>query len=59
MTYRHRVDGLVLCRPRPVGAGARSEQAQQELLSYVTQHAEAINTVDRLRLRVSRTAQPL
>jgi len=42
-----------------VGADARSEAARQELLGYVTRHAEAITAVDRLRPQVSPAARPL
>lgn len=42
-----------------VGADARSEQARQELLAYITRHAEAITAVDRLRPLVSPQARPL
>ena len=42
-----------------MGADARSEAARQELLGYVTRHAEAITAVDRRRPQVSPAARPL
>ena len=42
-----------------MGADARSEQARQQLLGYLTRHATAITAVDRLRSRVSPQARPL
>jgi hypothetical protein len=46
-------EGRVKSRVRSLrslgGADARSEEARQEPLGYVTRHAEAITAVDRLR----------
>ena len=54
-----RVAALVRSLRQLVGADARSEQARQELLGYVTRHAQAITAVDRLRPQVSPQARPL
>lgn len=57
--FQGRVQALVRSLRQLVGADARSEQARQELLGYVTRHAEAITAVDRLRPLVSSLARPL
>jgi hypothetical protein len=57
--FEGRIQTLVRSLRQLVGADARSEQARQELLGYVTRHAEAITAVDRLRPRVSPAARPL
>ena len=57
--FEGRVKALVRSLRQLVGADARSEQARQDLLGYVTRHAEAITAVDRLRPRVSPAARPL
>ncbi len=57
--YQGRVGALVQALRQWVGADARSEQARQELLGYITRHREAITAVDRLRPRVSAAARPL
>jgi hypothetical protein len=57
--FEGRVKALLRSLRQVVGADARSEQARQELLGYVTRHAEAITAVDRLRPQVSATARPL
>jgi len=51
--YQGRVGSLARSLRLIEGADARSEQARQELLSYLTRHAQAITAVDRLRLQVS------
>jgi hypothetical protein len=57
--FEGRIQALVRSLRQLVGADARSEQARQELLGYVTRHAEAITAVDRLRPQVSLAARPL
>jgi hypothetical protein len=57
--FAGRVGALVQSLHQLVGADARSEAARQELLGYVTRHAEAITAVDRLRPQVSPEARPL
>ena len=57
--YQGRVGALVQPLRQWVGADARSEQARQELLAYLTGHREAITAVDRLRPRVSAVARSL
>jgi hypothetical protein len=57
--FEGRVKSLVRSLRFLVGADARSEEARQELLGYVTRHAEAITAVDRLRRQVSPQARPL
>lgn len=57
--FQGRVKALVRSLRQLAGTDARSEQARQELLGYVTRHAEAIIAVDRLRPRVSPAARPL
>lgn len=57
--FEGRVKALVRSLRQLVGADARSEQARQELLGYVTRHAQAITAVDRLRPQVSPQARPL
>jgi hypothetical protein len=57
--FEGRVKSLVRSLRFLVGGDARSEEARQELLGYVTQHAEAITAVDRLRRQVSPQARPL
>lgn len=57
--YEGRVDALARSLRHLVGADARSEEARQELLSYVTRHAQAITAVDRLRPQVSPEARHL
>lgn len=57
--FEGRVPSLLRSLRRLVGADARSEQARQELLGYVTRHAEAITAVDRLRRQLSPEARPL
>src|SRR5712692_9037060 len=54
--YQGRVGALGQALRQWVGAKARSEQARQELLGYITRHREAITAVDRLRPRVSAAA---
>ena len=56
--FQGRVSALVRSLRQLVGADARSEAARQELLGYVTRHAEAITAVDRLRPQVSPAARP-
>ena len=51
--FEGRVPSLVRSLRMLVGADARSERARQELLGYVTRHAEAITAVDQLRRQVS------
>ncbi len=57
--YQGRVASLARSLRLIAGADARSEQARQELLHYVSRHAEAITAVDRLRPQVSPAAHPL
>lgn len=57
--YQGRVAALIRSLRHLVGADARSEEARQELLGYVTRHAEAITAVDRLRPQVSPASRPL
>jgi len=57
--FQGRVESLRRSLRFLVGADARSERARQELLGYVTRHAEAITAVDRLRPRVSLAVRPL
>jgi len=57
--FQGRVKALVRSLRPLVGAEARSEQARQEWLGYVTRHAEAITAGDRLRPPVSPQARPL
>jgi hypothetical protein len=57
--FQGRVKALLRSLRQLVGADARSEQARQDLLGYITRHAEAITAVDRLRPRVSPAARPL
>jgi len=57
--YAGRVAALIRSLRHLVGADARSEQARQELLGYVTRHAQAITAVDRLRPRVSPASRAL
>ena len=57
--YQGRVAALIRSLRHLAGTDARSEQARQELLGYVTRHAEAITAVDRLRPQVSPAARPL
>jgi hypothetical protein len=57
--YEGRVAALIRSLRHLVGADARSEQARQELLGYVTRHGAAITAVDRLRPQVSPQARPL
>lgn len=57
--FEGRVPALIRSLRHLVGADARSEAARQELLGYVTRHAEAITAVDRLRPWVSPAARPL
>lgn len=47
--FEGRVKSLLRSLRMLVGADARSEQARQELLGYVSRHADAITAVDRLR----------
>jgi hypothetical protein len=54
-----RVAALARSLRHLVGAGAHSEQARQELLGYVTRHAEAITAVDHLRPTVSPASRAL
>ncbi len=57
--YQGRVQSLIRSLRFLVGADRKSEQARQELLGYVTAHAQAIAAVDRLRPQVSAAARPL
>ena len=57
--FQGRVSALLRSLRQLVGADARSEEARQDLLGYVTRHAQAITAVDRLRPRVSPEARPL
>ena len=57
--YQGRVAALIRSLRQLVGADARSEEARQELLGYVTRHAQAITAVDRLRPQVSPASRPL
>lgn len=57
--YEGRVESLARSLRLIVGANTRSEQARQELLHYVSRHAQAITAVDRLRPQVSPAARPL
>lgn len=57
--FEGRVAALARSLRHLVGADWRSEAARQELLGYVTRHAEAITAVDRLRPKVSEQARPL
>lgn len=57
--FEGRVKSLLRSLRLLVGVDARSEQARQELLGYVTRHAEAITAVDRLRRQVSPQARSL
>ena len=57
--FEGRVKSLLRSLRFRVGADARSEQARQQLLGYLTRHATAITAVDRLRSRVSPQARPL
>lgn len=57
--FQGRVSALARSLRHLVGADTRSEEARQELLGYVTRHAQAITAVDRLRTQVSPQARPL
>jgi hypothetical protein len=57
--FQGRVPALLRSLRQLAGADARSEEARQELLGYLTRHAEAITAVDRLRPQVSPAARPL
>lgn len=57
--YQGRVTALIRSLRHLVGADTRSEAARQELLGYVTRHAQAITAVDRLRPQVSPASRPL
>lgn len=57
--YQGRVAALIRSLRHLVGADARSEEARQELLGYVTRHAQAITAVDRLRPQVSPASRVL
>jgi hypothetical protein len=57
--FQGRVSALVRSLRQLVGADARSEAARQELLGYVTRHAEAITAVDHLRPTVSPASRAL
>ncbi len=57
--FQGRVSALARSLRHLVGADTRSEEGRQELLGYVTRHAEAITAVDRLRPQVSSQARPL
>jgi len=57
--FQGRVTSLLCSLRQMVGADAQSEQARQELVAYVAQHAQAITAVDRLRPQVSVGARRL
>jgi len=57
--YEGRVAALIRSLRYLVGADQRSERARQELLGYVTRHAEAMTAVDRLRPQVCPAARPV
>lgn len=57
--YEGRVESLARSLRLIVGADTRSEEARQELLHYVSRHAQAITAVDRLRPQVTPAARPL
>ncbi len=57
--FEGQVQALVRSLRHLVGADGQSEEGRQDLLGYVTRHAEAITAVDRLRPQVSAQAQPL
>lgn len=57
--YQGRVAALIRSLRHLVGTDARSEEARQELLRYLTRHAPAITAVDRLRPQVSAASHPL
>jgi Uncharacterised protein family (UPF0236) len=57
--FQGRVKSLLRSLRFLVGREARSEQARQDLLGYVTRHVEAITAVDRIRDQVSPQARLL